>query len=63
MNAYMGSSCIAPLVLSLATAWRCVVNIALLPLYPWQRTTVHVECLDGHRGVCGGFGEEKNVIR
>jgi len=43
MKTYRSSSSIAPLTLNLSSRWRCVVNITLWPLYPWERALVLIE--------------------
>jgi len=61
LMAYGGSSCIAPLILSLECSWRYVVNIRPLPfnLLKEPRYILHRR-LDGPQGMSGLLREEKN---
>jgi hypothetical protein len=43
MKAYRRYGGIALLILNLGTRWWQVVIFMSCPLYPWKRTTVHIE--------------------
>jgi hypothetical protein len=43
MNAYRGSTGIAPLILNLGTRWKWVVNFTPQPFYPKERTPIEHE--------------------